>query len=182
MSMKTVVIGSTNPVKVAAVARAFGAAFPHDTFSFVSEAAASGVAAQPFGEAETKQGAQNRAWACRAAHPAAAFTVGLEGGLLKKDDGYWVTAFMCVISDTDVESFGQTGAFRLPTAVARHIDEGMELGHACDAVFETTNSKHAGGAVGLLTNDLITRADFYDQALIFALIPFMRPDLYPDVD
>ena len=34
---------------------------------------------------------------------------------------------------------------------------GMELGEANDRVFETSGSKHAGGAFGLLTDDRLTR-------------------------
>jgi non-canonical (house-cleaning) NTP pyrophosphatase len=55
----------------------------------------------------------------------------------------------------------------------------MELGEADDVYFGLSNSKQANGAVGLLTGNVLTRASFYEQAVIFALIPFKNPDLYP---
>ena len=40
------------------------------------------------------------------------------------------------------------------------------------------NAKQVNGAVGLLTNDLIMRAEYYETAVLLALIPFVNPDLY----
>jgi len=73
---------------------------------------------------------------------------------------------------------GRTGLFFLPPEVAKLIREGKELGEADDIVFGKTNSKQANGAVGLLTHDLIPRADYYEEAIIFALIPFRNKELY----
>ena len=56
---------------------------------------------------------------------------------------------------------------------------GLELGEADDLVFRTSNSKRRNGAVGLLTGDVITRAGLYTPAVQLALIPFIRPELYP---
>ena len=57
--------------------------------------------------------------------------------------------------------------------------QGLELGQADDIVFGRSNSKQANGAVGILTDDVIDRAQLYEPAVIFALIPFKNPDLYP---
>ena len=54
----------------------------------------------------------------------------------------------------------------------------MELGEANDKVFSTVNSKHRGGAFGLLTDGLHTRESIYTQTLVMALIPFVN-QLYP---
>jgi non-canonical (house-cleaning) NTP pyrophosphatase len=54
----------------------------------------------------------------------------------------------------------------------------LELGDANDRVFSTVNSKHQGGAFGLLTDGLYTRESVYTQALVIALIPFNNM-LYP---
>jgi non-canonical (house-cleaning) NTP pyrophosphatase len=50
----------------------------------------------------------------------------------------------------------------------------MELGDANDKVFSTVNSKHQGGAFGLLTNGLYTREGVYTEALVIALVPFVN--------
>jgi non-canonical (house-cleaning) NTP pyrophosphatase len=51
----------------------------------------------------------------------------------------------------------------------------MELGDADDAVFGRSNSKQANGSIGLLTDDALTRTEYYVQAVIMALIPFKKP-------
>ena len=71
-------------------------------------------------------------------------------------------------------SLGRTGAFLLPPAVTALINEGMELGIANDIIFNETNSKHKGGAVGSLTDGIIMRQNFYRVALI----PVLKPELY----
>jgi inosine/xanthosine triphosphatase len=77
-------------------------------------------------------------------------------------------------------SFAKTSTFRLPPAVAQLIvNQGLELGAADDAVFGRQNSKHGIGTVGLVTNHLITREQYYTQAIILELVPLLlRPDVY----
>ena len=53
--------------------------------------------------------------------------------------------------------------------------QGMEPGEADDWIFRT---KQHDRAVGLLTNDLVPRQTLYEQALIFALIPFLNCRLH----
>jgi inosine/xanthosine triphosphatase len=176
--MKTVIVGSGNPVKLETTKEAFRLVFPETEFEFITFSAPSGVADQPLGQAETMLGATNRALACKAKYPEADFFVGLEGGLEKIDQGYWVTAWMCILDKSGIKHFGRTGSFLLPSQISELIDQGTELGIATDIVFNDTNSKHKGGAVAALTNNIITRKDFYREALIFALIPFVKADLY----
>jgi len=60
------------------------------------------------------------------------------------------------------------------------IRQGKELGEADDIVFGRSNSKQENGAVGLLTDNAIDRAQLYEHAMILALIPFKNEALYPD--
>lgn len=173
-----IITGSTNPVKIAVVEEVFTDAFPNEVCTFSSFAAPSGVSDQPIGIAETKQGAYNRAQACHEQHPEADYWVGLEGGIEVIDDEYWTSAWMSVIDATGVVGYGRTSAFMLPPEITARIKAGEELGHATDAVFNEHNSKHKGGAIGALTDGHITRQTFYRDALRFALIPFLKPELY----
>ena len=63
----------------------------------------------------------------------------------------------------------------LPPEVCRLISEGIELGEADDIVFGKSNSKQSNGAIGLLTQDLITRTTLYIPAILMALVG--RPGL-----
>jgi inosine/xanthosine triphosphatase len=72
----------------------------------------------------------------------------------------------------------RTGTFFLPPAVAELIEQGKELGEADDIVFGRTNSKSENGAIGLLTGDVIDRAELYAHAVVLALVPFKNRELY----
>ena len=52
---------------------------------------------------------------------------------------------------------------------------GLELGDVMDQLFGTQNIKQAGGAIGLLTENRLSRSSVYQQALTLALIPFLNP-------
>jgi inosine/xanthosine triphosphatase len=68
----TLLAGSTSPAKVQAAESAFRAAFSTHTVTIHSVATDSGVSAQPLTDAETRQGAINRAHSALAAAPTAA--------------------------------------------------------------------------------------------------------------
>ncbi|EDQ90280.1 uncharacterized protein MONBRDRAFT_16334 [Monosiga brevicollis MX1] len=186
-----VVVGSTNPVKAAAVKAAFTTMFPDDTIEVSTVNAPSGVADQPMGDDETLTGARNRTRNALELAPGADYYCGLEGGC-----GYCETspapgqtaapkrtltcfAWMAVLeAKTGIEGKAKTGTFELPARVQQLVEGGMELGHANDEVFKTKKSKQGGGAVGLLTSMAVTRTTYYEQALMLALIPFNMRDLY----
>ncbi len=174
-----IIVGSNNPVKLAAVTQAFQLVFAGMEHKFIACSVESGVASQPIGATETRLGAANRANECRRLHPEADYYVGLEGGLEEIDGVYWVIAWMCIQNSTGMSHYGSTGSFVLPETVSTLIRNGVELGHASDQVFSAVNSKHHGGAVGILTNGIITRTDFYRPAVIFALVPFINPVVFP---
>lgn len=171
-----VIVASTNPVKIDATRSGFVQMFPARDWAVRGVSAPSGVSDQPLSHEETLQGAINRAQAAQQIAPSAAYWVGVEGGLSRQNGRYEVFAYVVV---TDGQRFGQaqTGVFYLPDEVARLIDDGMELGHADDVVFGRNNSKQAGGSIGILTDNAITRTDYYIHAVIMALIPFKQPHL-----
>jgi non-canonical (house-cleaning) NTP pyrophosphatase len=47
-----------------------------------------------------------------------------------------------------------------------------------DELFGTQNIKQAGGAIGLLTQNRLSRSGVYQQALTLALIPLLNPDWF----
>jgi inosine/xanthosine triphosphatase len=176
--MKTVVVGSKNPIKTEATKEAFALMFPNMVFDFIQLEVVSGVNEQPFGNEETKQGATNRALHAKELSGVGDYFVGLEGGIEEIDGALWVIAWMCVIDPRGKMGHGRTSSFLLPKVVSELVCSGEELGKATDIAFQKVNSKHSGGTVAALTNDAITRADFYRDAIAFALIPFLKPELY----
>lgn len=174
--MKKIIIASKNPAKIQAVENAFSKVFPKEQFQYEGISVPSGVPDQPIGEEETLVGAENRVENAKQKFDGD-YWVGLEGGVAESGNQLEAFAWM-VIKSKEMYGKGRTGSFFLPSKVAELVHGGMELGHADDVVFGQSNSKQKGGAVGLLTNNLLTRTTYYEQALILALIPFINKEHY----
>ncbi|MUJ26122.1 inosine/xanthosine triphosphatase [Aliivibrio fischeri] len=165
-----VIIASQNPAKVAAVESAFNLAFPNDTFSFEGVSVKSGVPDQPMSCEETKQGAMNRVNNAKIKLPNCDYYVGLEAGI----EGNSTFAWMIIDNGLTIGE-SRSSSLPLPPQVIDEVKKGKELGDVMDEQFNTDNIKQKGGAIGLLTNNLLTRTSVYQQALILALIPFLHP-------
>lgn len=175
--MKTIVLASNNPVKTQATLMGFQAMYPEDELEILHASVPSGVDDQPGSSDETLQGALNRASNAAQAIPAADFWIGIEGGVEVTSEGMSAFAWVVVMADA-LQGKARTGTFFLPPQVAQLVEQGMELGEADDIVFSRTNSKQQNGAIGILTGDVIDRAEFYRHAVIMALIPFKNAGLY----
>lgn len=176
MSLK-IVIASANPVKITAVQRGFARWLSGKPFDVLSVSTPSGVPAQPFSSEETFLGAANRMFAARKLVPEAHFWTAIEGGVENLHDQLAAYAWV-VISSSDQMGKARTGSFFLPDSISRLVHQGIELGEADDMIFGRTNSKQGNGAIGILTNDLVTRTDLYEHAVLLALAPFITPDYY----
>ncbi len=172
-----VIAASTNPVKVRAVQQAFTQAFPEASITVLGHKAASGVPDQPMTDEETKLGALNRLADIRTQVPDADFWASLEGGVCPMDGSLEAFGWMAVQGGSRV-STARSASFPLPSAAVRALRQGEELGPVMDQLFAEHNTKHKGGAVGLLTNGLVSRQQLYVQPLLFALIPFLHPPLF----
>ena len=168
-----VIIASLNPAKINAVKTAFNQAFPNTVFSFTGVSVDSGVPDQPMSCIETKQGAINRVNNAKVQSPGASFYVGLETGIEKNSTFAWM-----IIDNGEKMGESRSSSLPLPPAVITAVNQGKELGDVMDEQFNTNNIKQKGGAIGLLTNNLLTRSSVYQQALILALIPFLHPDRF----
>lgn len=179
--MLTVIVASYNPVKIEAARLGFEAMFAGETFHFQSMNVPSGVSHQPMTDAETLTGARTRAMNARSARPDADFWVGIEGGVERRGggEGERMDAFAwVVILGRDLTGEARTGTFQLPTEVTRLVQDGIELGHANDIVFQRSNSKQKDGAIGILTDGLVDRTAYYAHAVMLALVPFKKRELY----
>lgn len=174
--MKTIVVASTNPVKITAALSGFQRMFPQESFEVRGVSAASGVSDQPMSNAETLQGAFNRVADARAIIPDADYWIGLEGGVEDRAGALEAFAWM-VVTDGTRTGKSRTASYYLPEETASLVRQGIELGHADDMIFGRSNSKQQNGSVGLLTEDAVDRTAYYVQAVILALIPFKNPTL-----
>ncbi len=175
--MITLVIASANPVKIQAAVNGFQHSFPGSELNVVTAVVPSDVAHQPMSDDETLRGALNRSAHAQAARPSADYWIGIEGGVQPIGNEMMAFAWI-VVRSKEAIGRGRTGTFFLPPAIAELIRQGKELGEADDIIFNRSNSKQDNGAVGLLTGNVIDRAQLYEQAMILALIPFRNATLY----
>lgn len=166
-----IAVASANPVKVRSVE--LGLAVLGDV-TVISRPTESGVPDQPRGDAQTRQGAVNRA--ISAYSDDVDLSVGIEGGVDHDASGFVTFAWIVIYDGERIAGSSRTASFVLPKAVETLVDEGVELGYAMDAIFSSTNSKQGEGAAGLLTNGAISRTDLYVPAITFAAIPLLNPE------
>jgi len=176
-SLLHIVVGSKNPVKLNSVKSAIAAYFPNVRVSVQGVDAPSNVSEQPMTSKETRDGAVNRLYYCQTHYPNADFHAAIEGGVDNFEDGPATFAYMAIAKRERV-SVGRSANMPIPQTVYQALTQGEELGPLMDKLFNTTNVKQKGGAIGLLTNGLQTRESNYIQALHLAIAPLVHSDPY----
>jgi len=182
--VRQITVGSTNPVKINAARTVLVRLASAAAVSGVE--VPSGVPDQPWGDAQTIEGAVARARLALGhalAHGTtadAALGVGIEGGVVEEADGSLRTCAWAAIVDVE----GRTGiggslAMPLPPEVAARVRGGMELGRAMDTVALASDTKRGPGAVGILTGGLMDRQAAYEPLVTYALARFIRADMWP---
>lgn len=175
--MKTVIVASENPVKVAVARRAFESVYPTEGFEFVAVKSESGVGDQPVDE-ETKLGAYNRLVYIKKLHPKADFWISQEGGVCADGDRLFNRAWIMVADSNGNEAASSTSSFYLPTIIAKQVQAGVELGTASDQFFRAVNSKQGIGTTGYITDGLLPREDYYLHSAIIAVSQIKHHEWY----
>ena len=171
-----VVVGSKNPTKINAVKRAIKRVFKKNEITIEGFGVSSGVSDQPMSCLETKNGAINRVKNLE--NKDANLFVGIEGGCDYINDDLFAFAWVITKNNSGIVGKGKTSMFQLPKKIQKLIEMGVELGEADDIVFKRNNSKEKNGAVGILTNNLIDRTKYYEEAVVLSLIPFIKNELF----
>ena len=147
-----------------------GRAFPEAIFQPVN--VPSGAPEQPWGDAQTRQGALNRARnALRQTR--ATLGVGLEGGLLETGEGLMTCAWCAIVDARGKVGYGGGVHLLLPPQISQALRAGGELGPVMDRLVNEPNTKQKQGAVGILTNGLSNRQAAYEQLVAMAAAPFV---------
>lgn len=167
-------VGTDNPVKVRAVRRVF-----EDLFERVRVRAvpvATGVPEQPIDQ-QAPVGAMNRA---RAALGEADFGVGIEAGLLwDASVGDYLDVQYCAVVDRGGRvTLGHGPGFEYPPRVVDAVRAGKTVSQAMAELtgIHEIGSKH--GAIGYLTERRMDRDALTEAAVLMAMVPRIRRDLY----
>ena len=155
-----VIIGSTNPAKIAAVKNVFS----YQQTEFLSLDVASGVSEQPFSDDETIRGAMNRAIGALE-QGKGEIGIGLEGGVQESEQGLLLCNWGALASNEFDPIIAGGARFLLPEEIAQRLRAGDELGPVMEDYAKKANVRKNQGAVGILTNGLINRAEMFSHIM-----------------
>jgi inosine/xanthosine triphosphatase len=171
-----VAVGSTNQVKVDAVRNIFTQAF--GLVEVVSVEPDHGVEKQPM-EERVVEGAIERAKnALRKAD--ADFGVGVEAGLFfnKILDKRLDIQYCAIVDPSGRMTVGHGPGFEYPPEVMKAVLAGGTVGDTMSKITGIENIGHRSGSIGYLSDGLIDRTSLTEIAVLMALIPRIRPELY----
>ncbi len=171
-----IIVGSQNPVKIAAAKAVLRRIYDGEV-QVRALAVESGVSPQPWGDAETRRGAINRARTVLK-RTDAAWGIGFEGGLLEVDGDIYTSAWCAVAGEDGMLGVAGGENLLLPPRIVAELRAGKELGVAVDVVTGAHNSKQKGGAIGAFTKGHLSRQTAYEHLLILALARFLSRGYY----
>lgn len=160
--------GTHNPAKVAAVQAAFARMLPDEHVTFQECSVESGVRDQPMSDVETMRGAEHRATAARD-QLGADIGVGIEGGLHEINGTWFSGNYVCVATKSDGLFYGISPMVSISEPIIAKVHEGQELSDAIHDVLHISNIGSKQGALGYMTNNVITRSSSIELALSAAL-------------
>lgn len=171
-----IIVGSKNPIKIAAVAESL-VLYPHLAGAAVwGMEISSGVSDQPKTLPETVQGAMNRA---KGAFKDCDYGFGIESGLMAVPNtkSGFMDVCVCAIYDGVEYHLGLSSAWEAPKKVMEYmLKDALDMN---DAAFKAglTNDPKVGsaeGLIGIVTKGRLTRKEYTKEAIRTALIHLER--------
>ena len=168
-------VGSDNPVKGRAVRRVFGQLGLRAQVRLAK--VARDVPDQPFGR-EAAQGAVRRA---NAALGRGDFGVGIEAGLVWDPiaEDYFDVQYCAVVDRSGRTTYGHGPGFVYPPDVIRRVKAGATVGQAMAELTGVRDIGRKHGAIGHLTDRQLDRDRLTEAAVLMAMVPRIRRELYP---
>jgi len=171
-----VAVGSTNRVKVDAVRNVFTQAF--GLVEVVSVEPEHGVERQPM-DGRVLEGAVLRAKSA-IEKTRADFGVGIEAGLVRDQFTQRLTdvQYCAVVDISGRVTVGHGPGFEYPPQVTRSVLEGGSVGETMSSITGIEDIGRKDGSIGFLSDGLIDRTSLSEIAVLMALIPRIRKELY----
>ncbi|HYP52366.1 MAG TPA: DUF84 family protein [Pyrinomonadaceae bacterium] len=185
-----IALGSARAAKIMAVRAACARVARVDAAwsraELVARAVETSAPAMPLSDMQLMRGARERAEAARALlegeGAAATLYVGLEGGfhsITLDGERHTFLRGWAYATDGARGHFGAAPSVTVPLALAQRVERtGREVGDAVDELAGARDVRSRQGAWGLLSRDLLTRAESFEAALVAAFAPFYNAPLY----
>jgi inosine/xanthosine triphosphatase len=165
-------IGSDNPVKIHAVENVM-----RRVYTDVQVTACriqSSVSQEPWDD-EVERGAIERA---RRSIGRNDFGIGIEAGIFEHNGLLYDVQFCAVVDRMGRLTLGHGPGFLYPPLVSDRLRKGGTVGDAFHELYGQERTGRGQGAIGFLTHGLLTRSEITEQAVIAAMVPRIRKDLY----
>ncbi len=167
-------VGSENPVKLSATRKVMARFF--DDIKVVSKSGTTTVPDQPW-EEETVKGAMERA---KFSSVDCDLGIGIEAGVFEKGDGLYDIQYCAIVDGRGVVTTGHGSGFLYPDMIADLVREGMTVSQAFSEVFGKKDIGEKEGAIGFLSKSKLDREALTTQAVMAAMIPRIKQNLYPE--
>jgi len=166
-------VGSKNKIKIWAVRDVFLKLFGKMEVHGIS--VPSNVPKQPM-DAQAIEGAANRA---RSSLGDADFGIGIESGVVwnENSNSRLCVQFCAIVDKLEKVTTGHSAGFMLPARIMEKFEEGNDLAEALGSL-EGARIEESKGAIGYLSDDLIARSSLCESAVLMAMIPRIRRELY----
>ncbi len=165
-----VAVGTENEVKLRAVKNIFSKLYKN--LEVLKVPVHTGVRAQPWDD-ETIAGAKTRAVEAIKQIKEAYFGVGIEAGLfLNKETNKYFDVQFCAIQDRGGRvTIGHGAGFYYPDKLLAGVQGGKTVGEVMSEVTGIQDIGKKKGAIGYLSNQLLTREQLTEQAVLMAMVP-----------
>jgi inosine/xanthosine triphosphatase len=181
-----IAVGSKNRAKLESVRLAVEQLFPQCAVHVHGFTVPSHVSDQPMSDQETMDGALNRAkMALQTAITESSLSevefhygVGLEGGVQKLGERWFESGWICAVDRDGRSGWGSSARFELSQKVMKRLMAGEELAQVMDDLSGRVDVRSGDGAMGLLTNGRLPRAEAYRHGVLFAFAPFVSDKIY----
>ena len=176
LKLLAVNVGTDNPVKTRAVRRVLEDLAFRATVRRV--AVSRGAPDQPFGR-EAVEGAIHRA---KTALGKGDLGFGIEAGLMWDPiaEDYFDVQYCAVVDRAARITVGHGPGFAYPPAVVAKVRMGATVGQAMEALTGRRGIGRKEGAIGYLTEGRLRRDRLSESAVLMAMVPRIRRDLYPN--
>jgi inosine/xanthosine triphosphatase len=89
--------------------------------------------------------------------------------------------FCAVVDKMNRVTVGHGSGFKYPPKVSELLHKGTTVGDAFKQLFDQEKSGRGNGAIGFLTHGMLKRSELTEQAVMAAMVPRMRKELYFEV-
>ncbi len=167
-------VGTDNPVKVRAVRRVFARLTIQSRVKGVP--VPSGVEDQPF----DRQAVRGAIYRAQGALRNADFGIGIEAGLISEPAvaDYFDVQYCAILDRTGRVTVGHGPGFVYPAPVVARVKAGATVGQAMTDLTGVRNIGSKHGAIGYLTKRQLDRDRLTEAAILMAMVPRIRRELY----